>query len=452
MEKILKWSDRATLFLFCVLMADCAIFGAGRTIAIGSVGFRMIVVGLIMLVSLPIMIKKIPEIIRDKFFWMLFAFLCWLIVQTIAGIKNGHQFSHIITDLKGFAYLAVFLPALCVLTSRERIYTLMKVMMYSTLVISASAIFLLFSYNWFPEVFTAFYVYDNNFYISAFSGVAPRVVRLFFKSSNYLLCGCAFPLYFAVTSEKKKINWLYASIIGVSLFNLLMTYTRSIYLAVAVSAVFIIIICVIFASEIQRKKLWQHIIAAVLVFCLVLTFLSVVMEANFLAYAFDRVGLSFMVPKEEPTETEPTEPVDEYQQQTISSDVIRKMTLEEQWKFVGESPIIGHGLGKAVTCREDGLSEYFYIDLITKTGIIGLILYLLPILTMLVITVRRKGFAAQRHILAGSWVAVLLEFSIFSYFNPYMNASLGVLYYCCTMAVFHMLDREQKRDSDKRIA
>lgn len=466
MEKLVKWSDKAAMILLCVLMADCAVFGAGRTIAIGSVGFRMLVVGLLLAVSLPVMIRKVPVIIKDKFFWMLVAFMCWLIFQMIVGVKNGHSSSLIASDIKGFAYLVVFLPALCVLTSRERIHTLMKVMMYSTVVLSAAAIFFLFSNRWFPAVFNAFYSFDSNFYISGFSNVGPGVIRLFFKSSNYLLCGCAFPLYFAVKSENKKTNWQYAGIIGLSLLVLLMSYTRSIYLAIFAAALLLVIVVVKFGMLMQRKKLWKHIGAAVMVFSILLVTLSVLMGTNFLGYALERVGLSFVqldlpdtletmeatMPMETTTPTEVTEsptdpnevtlPNDEYRKQTIRSDQIRQETLQELWELIYASPIVGHGLGKALTVRYDGINEYFYLDLVVKTGIIGLLLYLMPIIVMCFALFRKSFANKEAFMLAGTWLAVLLGFAVFSYFNPYMNASLGVLFYCCTMAVFRFVSAE----------
>ena len=39
-------------------------------------------------------------------------------------------------------------------------------------------------------------------------------------------------------------------------------------------------------------------------------------------------------------------------------------------------------------------------------------------------------------LIAGCWLAVLLGYMGFSYYNPYMNASLGILFYCCTIGVF----------------
>ena len=97
--------------------------------------------------------------------------------------------------------------------------------------------------------------------------------------------------------------------------------------------------------------------------------------------------------------------------------------------------MLGHGLGKAITCRHNGLTEYFYHETIVKTGVVGLLMYLLPVLCMLVAMFDKRLGKADRMLLGG-WLAVLLGFMGFSYYNPYMNASLGILFYCCTVGIY----------------
>lgn len=450
-------SDKAAYVLLCVLMADCAIFGAGRTLEIGPFGFRMIVVGATMVVSLPILLRDIGKIVKNKFFWMLVAFAGWLVVQTVRGMQGGNEMAQIMSDLKGFSYFVIFLPALCVLNSKERIHTLMKVMMYATLALSGLALFLLCTYNWFPDVFLAFYKFDYNHYISGLAGVSDSVVRLFFKSSVYLLCGCAFPLYFIANTDSKKQKIGYSMIVGLSLFVLLLSYTRSIYLAVAVAAVVLVVGVVWLGERSQRKAVWKGIGGALVTFCILLVSFSLMMGTNYFSYGLERLGVSFLTlepevtadPTEataqtvETTQTEPVqqEPVDsqtgteQYQQQTIISDNIRRQTSEELWQWIKQSPLIGHGLGKTLDVREGGNNEYFYLDMLMKTGIIGLILYLMPILAMLVMLVKRGRKDTKSGILVANWISVLLGIATSSYFNPYMNAALGVLCYCCVMAV-----------------
>ena len=51
-------------------------------------------------------------------------------------------------------------------------------------------------------------------------------------------------------------------------------------------------------------------------------------------------------------------------------------------------------------------------------------------------TVKKFKTAPDQVRLYAPWLAVLLGFVVFSYFNPYMNAALGILFYCCTIGVY----------------
>ena len=70
-------------------MGDCCIFGAGRLLSFGSISFRMIILFLLLLVSLPLMILNIKELLKNRFLWLVVGFVAWLIISTIVGILNG---------------------------------------------------------------------------------------------------------------------------------------------------------------------------------------------------------------------------------------------------------------------------------------------------------------------------------------------------------------------------
>ena len=100
--------------------------------------------------------------------------------------------------------------------------------------------------------------------------------------------------------------------------------------------------------------------------------------------------------------------------------------------MIRTSPVIGHGLGAALEWR--AVNEYFYLDLTAKTGMIGLFLYFFPLLAAVIQVLKQRKAQAVAKFRTAAWVCVLMGFMAFSYFNPYMNAALGVLFYCCTLA------------------
>lgn len=250
------------------------------------------------------------------------------------------------------------------------------------------------------------------------------------------------------------------------MFALLMSYTRAVYLAAFIAAVVLVAVFWIWGNRESRVRLWKHLMTATLVFAVITGGLSVIMGTNYLDHGLRRVVATFgsgeeataaaVVPQKQEATVEtgnaqapqvlllsnvtrvtpkPAEGHSNAEAMTRDSDKIREMTTREMKEYIRSEPVLGHGLGKALTCREDGYTEYFFLDVLVKTGIIGLILYLLPVLWMLVRLIK-KGLSKPDKLILGSWLAVLLGFMGFSYYNPYMNASLGVLFYCCTIGVF----------------
>ena len=144
----------------------------------------------------------------------------------------------------------------------------------------------------------------------------------------------------------------------------------------------------------------------------------------------------------EETNYEQTDDEDEYNTITAESDELRARTVEEMLSNIRQSPIIGLGLGLALKIRETGYSEYFYLDMLSKTGIVGLLLYVAPLLYMVFMLLKSRKMGKSQVDLAWALTAALLGFFVYSYFNPYMNAALGILLYCCTIGACQVTTKE----------
>ena len=437
--------------LLCLLMADCAMLGSGRVFSVGPLGMRMILLGLLLVASVPLIVHQFPRLVKTRMVWFLVFFALWLVVETIVGILNGNSRALLAGDLKGFAYLVATIPVLCVLNTKKRILQLMKVMMYASGTLAAAALILLFLYNNNGRLFGKLAEWDWEHHITMFAAVSSRIPRLFFKSTPYFLCGCAFPIYFAVTEKTHLRFWLYPVIVGLSLFAMLLSYTRSIYLAVGVAALFMIVVLCLSLDAKGKKKLITVFSLSAAVFLLLITLCSVTMKADYFGYALDRLGVTFHSPIVGPSTTDPfgpdsTDPSDPsspskpgdtdlFQQATIESDNFRAQTMAELKENILLSPVWGHGLGKALEVRDGYANEYIYHDILMKTGIIGLLLFLSPAIWLFADFIKKLKNKSNAALVIAPWLTVLLGFLIFSYFNPYMNASLGILFYCCCIGI-----------------
>jgi O-antigen ligase len=104
--------------------------------------------------------------------------------------------------------------------------------------------------------------------------------------------------------------------------------------------------------------------------------------------------------------------------------LIRAQTLELSRQLIRERPVTGWGLGHNLDeIRTDGRTEYMYWDLLMKLGIPGLLVFLaLYAWTPVRSALRRTRF--EPVITLG---ASLAGIAVTSYFNPYLNSTLGIV-------------------------
>ena len=445
-SKLYNACDKLAMFLLCVFMADCAVLGSGRFLSVGPLGLRMVLLGVMMVISLPLILAQLHRLIRLPLLWLLAGFLVWLAVSAVIGFVNGNSRAMLLSDLKGFAYFISVLPALCVLRSKERIHKLMKTAMYACCALSFLTAVLVPLYRWAPQMFNNMVSLDPEHHITMFAAVSSKIPRLFYKSTPYLLCGCAFPIYFSVVEHGEKRRWQYPVIIGFALFSLLLSYTRSIYLAVFLAAAALIIALYLTAKKVHRVQLGKLLGASVLSCVVLICAYSVVLQANYFGYALDRLGVTFQNPDagspggDSSGDTNPTNPTgstEHFQELTTMSDQLRADTKAELFENIKSAPLFGCGLGKTLAVRNHNAHEYIYLDIIMKTGIFGLLLFFAPAVFIVIATVKAIKSHPDAVKIRAPWLAVLLGFISFSYFNPYMNAALGIFFYCCCIAVFY---------------
>lgn len=452
--------DKLSMILLCVLMVDVCILAHLKLFDVAFFGNRMALLIALTIVSIPQIIMNFKTIIKNKFVIMILTFSAWILFSAILGLVNKNNIEILTTDIKGFFYF-VFIPvALCVLNTKERIYTLMKVLMYATIAISVIYLAHLVIYLVSLKTFNQLLVFGMKTKFSIISSVTPKIPRVFIANVMFLLCGCAFPLYFYIEGKdlpKRKLI-KYPLICGLSIFSMMITYTRSVYFGAFITLMGCLITFVIKTPAKIIKRLATYLLISVAVFLVVVTSFNISQKTDYLSFAFVRTFGTFVDMGTGDTDNpdgtvdeDDTELEDEfkhYLDETKKSDELRTATVSELIENIKSSPIIGHGLGKGLMVRGNGeeLNEYSYLDIMSKTGIVGLILFLLPAIYMVIALFLKKS---KQFDMAKIWVSVLLGFMVFSYFNPYMPCSLGILMYCCTIAAFEIcskLDKETQTD------
>ena len=130
-----------------------------------------------------------------------------------------------------------------------------------------------------------------------------------------------------------------------------------------------------------------------------------------------------------------------YIEVTEKSDQLRQETKDSLNVYIQRSPVIGCGLGASAANRDKGVDEYFYLDMLARTGVVGLLLYMLPFGYVVVWCLRRRELL--RECPEGAAVVCgLCTFWIVTWFNPWMNAVLGIAWYAVTLSVPQALEEQ----------
>ena len=438
-KNILMYCDKISWVLMCIAMLDISIFGAGKIISFGPIGFRHVILLLLGISCIPLVLDRWKILIKNKFLWMALAIGICVLISMVRGIDNKNL--HASEDFIGFAYL-IFLPlAIVVINSKDRIHSLMKIMILSSLVLAFITIIHLVIYICSKEVFAELSQYGYNIQFSRTGHISKAIPRLYMLSGLYMISGCAFSLYFTVQETSTRFKNLYYITPGFCLFALLLSYTRSIYLGVLVAAAVTVVYLMITVSKKGRIRLFKQLCVCAGLCLLLCGVFRLISGGEYLRYAFSRsyVAVTDSEYEEGDTGSESTEGDEDdelsgYNQATHQSDMKRELTVKESIQCIQKSPLIGHGLGFTVPSRPDG-NEYSYLDIWLKMGLIGLVLYMLPFIFIIVNIVKTKDNEMCSRAEKIVWLALLLGIMSYSLYNPYINSALGIFAYCCTMVI-----------------
>ena len=442
-----------SFFALCLLMADCAFSGAGKWISLGPISFRMIMGAVAGICALPMMIRNLKKWIKSPIVLSLIIFIVYLIVCAALGVARGNRTDIILSDIKGFSWLVLVPIALSAVTSEKRLHIIMKCVIIGAVL---QALFMI-TINIMYIYSDGLYVLTRNIIFNKLFGftddISATMVRIFTRSSPYLAVSIIFLTYFQM--RKLKFSWLISFAAALCFNAILLTFTRSLY---AASAVAIIMTAVLFAFLFKNKwkRLILHIFITVALAIIIVFGQQWMSGASYIKFALYRT-LSIDVVESDVVESDndtmgenasTSDTLKESNQQQqyientkISDNVVRKETLYELKASIGKNPFFGNGLGSTIDYREDGYVEYFYHDIVNKMGFLGLAFYCFPIIYMAYFAIRKIIMKDIKNSIIGTtWLTALSVFFIITFFNPYMNSTLGIACYSLAISCFAMID------------
>ena len=444
-------TNTLSFICLCLFLLDCCITGGGRYITFFGMPPRLILLGCCILFSIPTLIKNYKKNIKDPMNIFIGLFLIWLIICAFRGWNGGNNREVLMADLKGFMYLLLVPISINSVTNKKRIRNILNVILVGAF-LQAMIVFVInvlcsldISY-----LHSMYYpVYEIG--LGTVSIVSNSIFRIFMNSAPYLIVACVIVVFRQFQQEKKGI--LYPLLTAFYLNAILLSYTRSLYGSAGITAVVVFIVAfVIFPGRI--KVAMKYTVATILCTIFLISAQEIVFEANYFNFAASRtfnseikisytstllsrirrmMGTSSNL-EDENNEMEETQAQKGYLDRTVASDKLRKITQSELLELVKENPMFGNGLG-ACSITRNGPDEFFYLDVLARMGIIGIVLYLIPYLYMFLL-VKKNRFV-------GMMICLLLPFWIATAFNPWMNAAIGISCYSVVIAMAGEVARQR---------
>lgn len=437
--------------VLCLFLLECSITGGGRYWEAGPVSIRILLGGLAAVLALPEFFRHLGAYLKKPSIWLTLIFVVWLAFCAWLGIRSNNRMDVLITDVKGFMWLFLIPVFVAVVRSRDRLRTLLSwvlagAVIQAALILAVNAAVVL-SDN--PEPLCRWLTAHS---IGLVDIVSNKLVRVFFKSSPYMIVGCVVVLF--RQARAPKLRWRYVLVVSLLFNALLLSYTRSLYGALGLTAL-ISIVAVLILCPAGRKRVLPFLLAAVVCFGVLVTVQEFVLEGSYLSFAVSRtigqeVPTSWAsqlrgrirgdISDDKPNDAE-MDRQRSYIEVTEKSDRFRQETKDGLKDCIRRSPIIGCGLGAAAASRDSGVDEYFYLDMLARTGIVGLLLYMLPFGYVVLWCLRRRSLL--RECPEGAAVVCgLCTFWIVTWFNPWMNAVLGIAWYAVTLSVPQALEEQ----------
>lgn len=437
--------------VLCLFLLECSITGGGRYWEVGPVSVRILLGGLAAVLALPELFRHLGAYLKKPSIWLTLIFVAWLAFCAWLGIRSNNRMDVLITDVKGFMWLFLIPVFVDVVRSRDRLRILLSwvlagAVIQAALILAVNAAVVL-SDN--PEPLCRWLTARS---IGLVDIVSNKLVRVFFKSSPYMIVGCVVVLF--RQARAPKLRWRYVLAVALLFNALLLSYTRSLYGALGLTAV-LSITAVLILCPAGRKRVLAFLLAAVVCFGVLVTVQEFVLEGSYLSFAVSRtigqeVPASWAsqlrgrirgdISDDKPNDAE-MDRQRSYIEVTEKSDQFRQETQDGLKDCIRRSPIIGCGLGAAAASRDSGVDEYFYLDMLARTGIVGLLLYMLPFGYVVLWCLRRRSLL--RECPEGAAVVCgLCTFWVVTWFNPWMNAVLGIAWYAVTLSVPQALEEQ----------
>lgn len=436
----LKKLDKIVYVAIVLYLLDILFLGTGEIVKQFGIPTRMMFFCIAVLGAAPGILKDYKKYLKNKYCIIVVAFMLLVVVNMVRGYCNGNELRLIITDVKGFLNFVIVFPMIYALNTRERVMKLAKILLHSLTIMAIASLGLAFYAKFSESIQETIYGFLNGYKMCSISYLTENVTRIFFHTaSRWFFMGVVFALVLGVI--EKKHRGMYVLEMSLLMSGILVSFTRAFYLGVFISVVALIVLVCMYNKESFSYMMKRTAVMSALTIAIVCS-ISVGVKDNLFQVAIERCLFSMNVSDtmEENDFMDPSLDGEEDSSLTNTSSEMENLNIRElrkstALKNISKNPLFGLGLGVA-NDPEEGIIEYFYLDLCSKMGLFGVVFFVLPyIVCVYDIVAKRKTRSSEWGILNLAANSALLFLMVISYFNPCMNTTVGLSVYGLVMAI-----------------
>lgn len=437
--------EMITYISLVLYMFDVVLLGTGELTKSFGIQSRIIFFGISVLAAVVLILLDLKKYLNNKYLISVLVFMVVIFIAAIRGFVGKQNTTILLSDFKGFLNFLIVFPMMAVLYKKNRVISFLKMLSLSLGVVSVLGIILAFYLQMPLEMRRGAYDFFDGYNICMITELTGKVTRIFFNSGSRLFfAGFALSIVFSLIENKRKIIWIF--IASLDIFGVFISYTRSGYLAFVIGIfAFVVLILLFYRDFFKTLAIRACFVGGIVV--VLIGMVSVAEKVNLVDVAINRC--LFAGAEIEDTNTNVEKPSDNKNDKNNKNDKseltnkkaeIQNLAIREQRKTLAlenikKHPLFGGGLGVSNDIN-DGFIEYFYLDILSKIGFIGFIIFIIPFLFSVFDTIiLRDVFCKEQRLLALAAQLGCLFVFVISYFNPCLNSSVGLFMYSLALVL-----------------
>ena len=441
-KTIKRVMEMITYISLVLYMFDVVLLGTGELTKSFGIQSRMIFFGISVLAAVVLILLDLKKYLNNKYLISVLVFMVIIFIAAIRGFVGKQNTTILLSDFKGFLNFLIVFPMMAVMYKKNRVISFLKMLCGSLGVVSVLGIILAFYLQMPLEMRRGAYDFFDGYNICMITELTGKVTRIFFNSGSRLFfAGFALSIVFSLIENKRKIIWIF--IASLDIFGVFISYTRSGYLAFVIGIfAFVVLILLFYRDFFKTLAIRACFVGGIVV--VLIGMVSVAEKVNLVDVAINRC--LFAGAEIEDTNTNVEKPSDNKNDKNDKSELtnkkaeIQNLAIREQRKTLAlenikKHPLFGGGLGVSNDIN-DGFIEYFYLDILSKIGFIGFIIFIIPFLFSVFDTIiLRDVFCKEQRLLALAAQLGCLFVFVISYFNPCLNSSVGLFMYSLALVL-----------------